>query len=327
MSNTYGGRHPQDPYGQPPQPQAPQPFDPYGPRDPYGRPANPYGRPDYQPQQRPEQVDPQPGVRGRPQGQQHPMPGHEQGYPMPQPGFPEYTDIQAAEPRPDDGPVTVGRAWRWAWGAFGASWGTWVLMSLLLGAAQVAVILLFSPSALAGLMNATDPAAVDAAQAAGRTLAAKGLAAGGTAVCFLLQALLYAGALAATRRRSVALRDFVALRGFGGLVGYAVITGALGFASTVVPMVGWLVQVVFTLLLLPVPFLILKGTGFGRALAGGVGLVLSHLGTALAVFAIFAGLALASLFTCGIGLVVVAPAMLLVGAYLVQRWTGESVHG
>lgn len=322
----------QDPYGQTPQPQAPQPFDPYGPRDPYGRPANPYGRPDYQPQQRPEQRDPQPGVWDAPQGQPAPAPGYPQGYQtpqpgFPQPGFPQYSDLPGAEQVPEDGPVSVGRAWRWAWGAFGTSWGLWVLMSLLLGVAQGAVILVFSPSALAGLMNATDPAALDAAQAAGQTLTAKGLAAAGTGVCFLLQALLYAGALAATRKRSVAFRDFFALRGFGGLVGYAVITGALGFASTVVPMVGWLVQVVFTLLLLPVPFLILKGTGFGRALAGGVGLVLSHLGTALAVFAIFAGLALASLFTCGIGLVVVAPAMLLVGAYLVQRWTGEPVHG
>jgi uncharacterized membrane protein len=177
-----------------------------------------------------------------------------------------------------------------------------------------------------GLMNATDQAAVDAAQAAAATLPAKRLAAVGTAVCFLLQALLYAGALAATRRRKVAFRDFFALRGFGGLVGYAAITGVLGFAGTMIPMVGWLVQVVFTLLLLPVPFLILRGEGFGKALVGGAGLVLSHLGSALAVFAIVAGLVLASLFTCGIGLVVVAPAMLLVGAYLVQRWTGEPVH-
>lgn len=380
MSNTYGGWNPQDPYrarnpedrqgqdanphgqqeppardpyGQEPQPQAPAPFDPYGPRDPYGRPANPYGRPDYQPQQQPEQRDPQPGVWGQPQRGQAPAPGYQQGYQAPQqgyqtpqpgyqaqqpgyqaqqpeysqPGFPQYSDVVGAEHRPDDAePVTVGRAWRWAWSAFGTSWGIWVLMSLLLGVAQLAVILVFSPSVLDGLMNPTDPAAIDAAQAAGQTLAAKGLAAAGTGVCFLLQALLYAGALAATRKRSVGLRDFFALRGFGGLVGYAVITGALGFASTVVPMVGWLVQVVFTLLLLPVPFLILKGVGFGKALAGGVGLVLSHLGTALAVFAIFAGLAVASLFTCGIGLVVVAPAMLLVGAYLVQRWTGESVR-
>jgi uncharacterized membrane protein len=373
MSNTHGGWNPQDPYraqnpdprrgqdanprgqqeppardpyGQEPQPQAPQPFDPYGPRDPYGRPANPYGRPDYQPQQQPEQRDPQPGVWGQPQRQQAPTPGYQQAPPgyqqgyqtpqqgyqtpqpgFPQPGFPQYSDITGAEHRPDDGePPTVGRAWRWAWSAFGTSWGTWVLMSLLLGVAQLAVILVFSPSTLDGLMNATDPAAVDAAQAAGQTLTAKGLAAAGTGVCFVLQALLYAGALAATRKRSVALRDFFALRGFGGLVGYAVITGALGFASTVVPMVGWLIQVVFTLLLLPVPFLILKGAGFGKALAGGVGLVLSHIGTALAVFAIFAGLVVASLFTCGIGLVVVAPAMLLVGAYLVQRWTGESIQ-
>ncbi|WP_129784591.1 hypothetical protein [Promicromonospora panici] len=328
MSNTYGGWNPQDPYGQDPRPQEPQPVDPYGPRDPYGRPANPYGRPDYQPQQQPEQRDPQPGVWGQSQGyQQAPASGYQQGHQTPQPGFPQYSDIQGAEHRPDDGePATVGNAWRWAWSAFGARWGIWVLMSLLLGVAQLAVVLMFSPSALAGLLNATDPAAIDAAQAAGQTLTAKGLAAAGTGICFLLQALLYAGALAATRKRSVRFRDFFALRGFGGLLGYAVITGALGFASTVVPMVGWLVQVVFTLLLLPVPFLILKGVGFGRALAGGAGLVLSHLGAALAVFAIFAGLALASIFTCGIGLVVVAPAMLLVGAYLVQRWTGEPVH-
>lgn len=329
MSNTYGGWNPQDPYGQDPRPQEPQPVDPYSPRDPYGRPANPYGRPDYQPQQQPEQRDPEPGVWGQSQGyQQIPTPSYQQGYQTPQPGFPQYSDIQGSEYRPDDGePATVGRAWRWAWSAFGSSWGIWVVMSLLLGVAQLAVVLVFSPSTLAGLLNSSDPVAIDAAQAAGQTLTAKGLAAAGTGISFLLQALLYAGALAATRTRSVRLRDFFALRGFGGLLGYAVITGALGFASTVVPMVGWLVQVVFTLLLLPVPFLILKGVGFGRALAGGVGLVLSHLGTALAVFAIFAGLAIASIFTCGIGLVVVAPAMLLVGAYLVQRWTGESVHG
>lgn len=337
MSNTYGGWRPQDPSRgqQDPdaqQPQAPQQFDPYGPRDPYGRPANPYGRPDYQPQQQPEQRDPQPGVWGQPQRRQAPAPGYAQGYQQGyqggQPGalppaFPQGS--QAAEPRPDDSPVTVGRAWRWGWSAFGASWGIWVLMSLLLGAAQLAVLLVFSPSVLDGLTNAADPAAVDAARVAGQTLTARALAAAGTGVCFLLQALLYAGALAATSKRTVALRDFFVLRGFGGLLGYAVLTAALGFTSAVVPMVGWLVQVVLTLLLLPVPFLILRGTGFGKALASGVGLVLSHLGTALAVFAIFAGLALASLFTCGIGLVVVAPAMLLVGAYLVQRWTGDPV--
>ncbi|MDR7384603.1 hypothetical protein [Promicromonospora iranensis] len=336
MSNTYGGWNPQDPYrGQNPEsrpeqdpdpgpawPPQPQPFDPYGPRDPYGRPANPYGRPDYQPQQQPEQRDGQPGVWGqfqtRPQAPQ----------PQAAPGVPQYSPVSGAEHRPGaDGPPTIGGAWRWGWGAFGASWGVWVLMSLLLGLAQLAVVLMFSPATVDGIRFATDPAAVDAAQAAGQTLEARGLAAAGTAVCFLLQALLYAGAIAATRTRKVRFRDFFVLRGFGGLVGYAVITGALGFAGSVVPVFGWLVQLVFTLLLLPVPFLLLKGEGFGKALGGGIGLVLSHLGTALAVFGIFAGLALASLFTCGIGLVVVAPAMLLVGAYLVQRWTGETVQG
>jgi uncharacterized membrane protein len=298
MSNTHGGWNPQDG-------QSPQPVDPYGPRDPYGRPANPYGRPDYQPPQ-------------------YPHGGFQQQYPVQQ--VPAYSPVPEQEPQPEQEPPTIGRAWRWAWGAFGTSWGTWVLMSLALGVAQVAVILLASPSTLDGLMNATDQAALDAAQAAGQTLEAKALGAAGTAVSFLLQALLYAGALAATRTCRVRLRDFFLLRGLGGLVGYALITGVIGFVSTAVPLVGGLIQVVCTLLLLPVPFLLLKGQGFGRSLAGGVGLVLSHLGTALTVFVIFAGLALASIFTCGIGLVVVAPAMLLVGAYLVQRWTGETVQ-
>jgi uncharacterized membrane protein len=350
MSNTYGGWTPhdpsrgqrpdprraqdanphaqqgpptRDPYGQAPQPldpygQAPQPLDPYGPRDPYGRPANPYGRPDYRPVQQPEQRDQQPGMWG--QG-----PGYQQ--PQAQQQLPQYSEASGAQNLSDDQPPTIGAAWRWGWSAFGASWGIWVLMSLALGVAQIAVILLFSPSAMDGLMSGNDPAAVDAAQAAGKTLTAQALAAAGTAVCFLLQALLCAGALAATRTRRVVLRDFFLLRGFGGLLGYALITGALGFVSITVPMVGWLVQVVVTLLLFPVPFLILNGVGFGRALAGGVGLVLSHIGTALTFFAIFAGMVVASIPTCLIGLVVVVPAMLLMGAYLVQRWTGDSVQG
>jgi uncharacterized membrane protein len=366
MSNTYGGWNPEDPYrrqnpeprraqdanqhgqqepvrdpyGQDQQPQQPQPFDPYGPRDPYGRPANPYGRPDYQPQQQPERRDPQPGVWGQLQGRpptaqapqpQRSAPGYPQQYQTP-PVPPELPRHSAAAPgsehRPEaSGPPTVGSAWRWGWSAFGASWGRWVLMSLLLGLAQLAVILAFSPSTVDGFVNAADPAAVDAAQAAGQTLTAKGLAAAGTAVCFLLQALLYSGALAATRTRTVRFRDFFAIRRFGGLLAYAVLTGTLGFVSISVPGIGWVVQVVVTLLLLPVPFLLLKGVGFGTALVRGVGLVLSHVGAALAVFGIFAGLALASVITCGLGLVVVAPAMLLVGAYLVQRWTGESVQG
>lgn len=326
MSNTYGGWHPQDPspgqppYGQPPygQQQDPygqapqggqpaQPLDPYGPRDPYGRPANPYGRPDYQPPQ-------------------YPHGGFQQDQAAPPQQPPAYSPVPAGpEPRPDDAPPTIGRAWRWAWGAFGASWGTWVLMSLALGTAQIAVALLFSPSTLDGLMNSTDQAALDAAQAAGQMLEAKALGAAGTAVSFLLQALLYAGALAATRTRTVRIRDFFLLRGFGGLVGYALLAGVIGFVSAAVPVVGGLIQAVCTLLLLPVPFLLLRSVGFGRALGGGVGLVLSHLGTALGVYGIFAGLAVASIFTCGLGLVVVAPVMLLVGAYLVQRWTGETV--
>jgi uncharacterized membrane protein len=365
MSNTYGGWNPEDsyrrqnpesrraqdakahgqqepardPYGQDQRPREPQPFDPYGPRDPHGRPANPYGRPDYQPQQQPEQRDPQPGVwgqfQGRPQPTQAPQPQRsapgsppQHQAPSVEPGLPRYSAASGAEQRPEaGGPPTVGSAWRWGWSAFGASWGTWVLMSLLLGLAQLAVILAFSPSTVDGLVNAADPAAVDAAQAAGQTLTAKALAAAGTAVCFLLQALLYSGALAATRTRTVRFRDFFALRGFGGLLAYAVLTGMLGFVSISVPVLGGVVQVVVTLLLLPVPFLVLKGVGFGKAVARGVGLVLSHAGTTLAVFGIFAGLALASVFTCGLGLVVVIPAMLLVGAYLVQCWTGEPVHG
>ncbi|WP_423463507.1 hypothetical protein ACO229_01610 [Promicromonospora sp. MS192] len=338
MSNTDGGWNPQDPYSQDPysrdrysrdpygqQPRQPEPFDPYGPRDPYGRPANPYGRPDYQPRQPPAQPGQQAWPPEQPPAQQ---PGQQPGRAPGQQGLPQYSAVPDPEPAHGlvEEPPTVGRAWRWAWSAFGASWGTWVLMSVLLGVAQGAVVLVFSPSALDGILNATDPAAVDAAQAAGRTITAKGLAAAGTAVCFLLQALLYAGALAATRNRRVRFRDFFLLRGFGGLLGYAVITGALGFVSTAVPMVGWLVQVVFTLLLLPVPFLLLKGAGFGRALGGGIGLVLAHLPATLGVYAIFAGLGVASVVTCGLGLVVVAPAMLLVGAYLVQRWTGEGVH-
>ncbi|MGI5187420.1 hypothetical protein ACQEVI_04665 [Promicromonospora sp. CA-289599] len=346
MSSTYGGWNPQDPnrgqdpepwraqppqvpqqqtqpsqqgQPQPAQPSQPQPFDPYGPRDPYGRPANPYGRPDYQPLRRPEQQEPQP---------QQPAPPQRYQEPPAQPGPPQYPTASGTERRPDaDGPTTIGNAWRWAWSAFGASWGVWVLMSLLLGLAQVAVLLAFSPSTMAALANSTDPAAVDAALAAGRTLEARGLAAAGTAVGFLLQALLYAGALAATRTRKVRIRDFFVLRGFGGLVGFAVVAGALGFAGTAVPTAGVLVQVVVTLVLVPVPFLLLGGVGFGRAFVRGIGLVLSHLGTAFGVFGIFAGLVIASIPTCGIGLVVVVPAMLLVGAYLVQRWTGETVQG
>jgi uncharacterized membrane protein len=347
MSNTYGGWNPQDPNraqnpepwrAQPPhvpqpqdpqpqqaQPSRPQPFDPYGPRDPYGRPANPYGRPDYQPLQRPEQRDPQPWPQPAP-----PEPAPPQRYQEPpaQPGLPQYPAVSGTERRPDvNEPPTIGNAWRWGWSAFGASWGVWVLMSLLLSLAQVAVLLVFSPSTMDALLHSTDPAAVDAALAAGRTLEARALAAAGTAVGFLLQALLYAGALAATRTRKVRLRDFFVLRGFGGLLGFAVVTGALGFAGTAVPTVGVLVQVVVTLVLLPVPFLLLGGVGFGRALVRGIGLVFSHLGSAFGVVGIFAGLVVASVFTCGIGLVVVVPAMLLVGAYLVQRWTGEAVQG
>jgi uncharacterized membrane protein len=356
MSNTYGGWNPQDPNrgqnpeprrAQPPQvpqqqdpqpqqaqPSQPQPFDPYGPRDPYGRPANPYGRPDYQPLQRPEQQDPQPGEWGSYQGgqwapqPQQPAPPRQYQEPPAQPGLPRYSAVSGTERRPDvDEPPTIGNAWRWAWSAFGASWGVWVLMSMLLGLAQIAVLLVFSPSTMDALTHSTDPAAVDAALAAGRTLEARGLAAAGTAVGFLLQALLYAGALAATRTRRVRIRDFFVLRGFGGLVGFAVVTGALGFAGTAVPTVGVLVQVVVTLVLVPVPFLLLGGVGFGKAFVRGIGLVLSHIGTAFGVFGIFAGLVIASIATCGIGLVVVVPAMLLVGAYLVQRWTGETVQG
>jgi uncharacterized membrane protein len=359
MSNTFGGWTPQDPsrrqrpdplpapdanphaqQGPPtrdPRGQAPQPLDPYGPRDPYGRPANPYGRPDYRPAQQPEQRDQQPGVWGQSQGHHAQAPQYQQpgvwgqgpGYQQPQAQqqLPQYSDASGAHDRSDDQAPTIGAAWRWGWSAFGASWGLWVLMSLALGVAQIAVTLLFSPSAMDILTSANDPAAVDAAQAAGKTLTAQALAAAGTAVCFLLQALLCAGALAATRTRRVVFRDFFLLRGFGGLLGYALLAGALGFVSSTMPMVGWLVQVVVTLLLFPVPFLILDGVGFGRALAGGVGLVLSHIRTALTFFAIFAGLVVASIPTCLIGLVVVVPAMLLMGAYLVQRWTGASVQG
>jgi hypothetical protein len=355
MSNTYGGWNPQDPDPEPrtaqhprvpqvpqqqdPQPQQaqppqPQPFDPYGPRDPYGRPANPYGRPDYQPLRRPEQQDPQPGEWGGYQGGQRApqpqQPAPPQRYPEPpaQPGLPQYPADSGTERRPDvDEPPTIGNAWRWGWSAFGASWGTWVLMSLLLGLAQVAALLAFSPSTMDALASSTDPAAVDAALAAGRTLEARGLVAAGTAVVFLLQALLYAGALAATRTRKVRVRDFFVLRGFGGLVVFAVITGALGFAGTALPVAGVLVQVVLTFVLIPVPFLLLGGVGFGKAFVRGIGLVFSHLGAVVGVLGIFAGLGIASIATCGIGLVVVVPAMLLVGAYLVQRWTGEPVQG
>lgn len=309
MSSTYGGWNPEDPYRE----QDPGALDPYGPRDPYGRPANPYGRPDYYEQQRPQQGLPQQGLPQYVAPVAEPLAGRT-GAPGPDAPVPE-------------APATVGAAWRWAWGAFGASWGTWVLMSIVLGIVQAAVILAFSPSTMAGLLNATDQAAVDAAQAAALTLDAKALGAAGTAVCFLLQALLYAGALAATRTRTVRLRDFFLLRGVLGLIGYAVIVGLLGFIGTAVPMVGLLVQVVFTLLLLPVPFLLLKGIGLGRSIGKGITLVLSHIGAALAVFGIFAGLAIASVFTCGLGLIVVGPVMLLVGAALVERWSSEETQG
>jgi uncharacterized membrane protein len=359
MSNTFGGWTPQDPsrrqrpdplpapdanphaqQGPPtrdPRGQAPQPLDPYGPRDPYGRPANPYGRPDYRPAQQPEQRDQQPGVWGQSQGHHAQAPQYQQpgvwgqgpGYQQPQAQqqLPQYSDASGAHDRSDDQAPTIGAAWRWGWSAFGASWGTWVLMSLLLGLAQVAALLAFSPSTMDALASSTDPAAVDAALAAGRTLEARGLVAAGTAVVFLLQALLYAGALAATRTRKVRVHDFFVLRGFGGLVVFAVVTGALGFAGTALPVAGVLVQVVLTFVLIPVPFLLLGGVGFGKAFARGIGLVFSHLGTVLGVLGIFAGLGIASIATCGIGLVVVVPAMLLVGAYLVQRWTGEPVQG
>lgn len=315
MSDTSGGWYPQDPYGQRPrqQPspsapssQEPGPFDPSGARDPYGRPANPYGRPDYEPWQPPVGPPPSGGVPSYPGG-----PGAAPG----------------AEPAAvPDQPATVGAAWRWAWAAFGRSWGRWVVLTLLAGVAQVAVGLAFSPSTLDMFRNAGDPAAVAAAQAAGQSVDAKALAATGTAIGFLLQALLYAGAVAATHRPKVPVRDFFVLRGAGGLLCYALVVGALGFVGTTVPLVGWAVQVVFLLLLLPVPYLLLDGVGLGTAFGRGIGLVVGHLPVALGVYAIAAGLIVASILTCGLGLIVVVPVMLLLGAYLVRRWTDQPVY-
>lgn len=321
MSDTSGGWNPQDPYGQQPrqQPsppsQEPGPFDPYGPRDPYGRPANPYGRPDYEPWRPPVGPPAPDALPVYPAG-----PGTGDAWPGHAPAVPPE---RAAQPHQ---PATVGAAWRWAWASFGRSWGRWVVLTLLVGGAQLAVGLVFSPSTLDAFRNAGDPAAVAAAQAAGQTVDAKALAATGTAIGFLFQALLYAGAVAATYRRQVAVRDYFVLRGFGGLLCYALIAGALGFVGTAVPMVGWLVQVVFVLLLLPVPYLLLDGAGLGAAFGRGIGLVLGHLPAALGVYAIGAGLVVASVVTCGLGLIVAVPVMLLLGAYLVQRWTDRPVY-
>ncbi|RPF20593.1 hypothetical protein [Myceligenerans xiligouense] len=326
-----GGQNPQDPYG------------PSGgeQQDPYGRPAAGGGQPQ------------SPGGPQEPGGQQPGPPQYGQPqygqpqYGQPQYGQPQYGQYappgyQAQTPVPTGSsvpwaPPSIGESHRYAWQSFGRNAGVWIAMGLLFAAVAATVFVVMNPwipQAFAQLPEVSasgDQSAVTRWQAeftaASMEPMAMLLTTLSTVIVQVMGMTFYAAALASTRKRRIGFGDFFAVRNWGAVLLLALLTVVIGTVLGMLPVLGWLLQIVAGLLLVAAPYFVLaKDLNAFEAITSSVKLVTSHLGIVVLAYLIAVAYSFAAVCTCGLGFLAIGPFSVLFGAHLFRRLQSEPIE-
>ncbi|MBE1877767.1 hypothetical protein [Myceligenerans pegani] len=311
-----GGQNPQDPYGQ----------QPGGQQNPYGPPGADGG----QPQQPPSGSQPEPPQYGQPQ---YGQPQYGQYAP---PGYQAQTPVPMGHSVPW-APPSIGESHRYAWQSFGRNAGVWIVMGLLLVVVGGVVFFVMNPwfgaafAQFPELMESSDPAAItrweEELTSASMEPGAIVFSVISSVILQVLGMTFYAAALASTRKQRIGFGDFFALRNWGGILLLALLMVLISNVVALIPLVGWLIQLVVGVLLVAAPYFVLaKDMNAIQAISSSVRLVTSNLGLVVLAYLIVLGYTFAGACLCLIGLLVVAPFSVIFGAHLFRRLQGEPIE-
>jgi uncharacterized membrane protein len=312
MSENTGGTPPRQP-DEPERPDtpeqpAPDPWRPPSgaPQPPSGQPEQPYGQP-----QQPPTYGQQPPTYGQY------APG---GYPTPPPASPYGYDTGAQY----GGPVSVGRAFSWAWSSFGKSVGAWIGAGIIVFLLSVTVGLIFTPDVRAAVTNFNDPEELTNIMERGLSFGQVLLSAIGTVILFVIGSVAAHGAIAATHRGRAAFADFWALKNVPGIIMLAIVRGAIDLVLAFIPVIGFVVSLVVAFFLaLSLFFVIDKGQDALTAMRSSVQTVSQNLGVSLLTLLAVIAILIVGALLFGIGLIVAVPVAYLTGAFVYRRLINE----
>lgn len=295
--------NPSDPWGG-----NPYPGD-YPPPPGYGPPPGP--PPGYAP---PPGYGPPPGP---PPGYGPPPPGY--GRPTPAPGYPP----QPGYPPPPGQPFDIGDAFRWAWNKFGKDAVPLIVSSLLyfvIGAVLFGLVFVL----MGNTTTTSNPGGFGGSFATGLgTVGTIVLEIVSFAYGTFVQAATLSGILDIADGRPVTIGSFFKPRNFGGVILAALLVGlcsAIGYLLCFIPGLIFTFFAMFT-----IAFVIDRRLEVFAALKASFATVRSDIGGALLSWLVQFLVVLVGAFACGIGLIVAAPAALLIQGYTYRRLSGGSI--
>ncbi|MFV0426442.1 MAG: hypothetical protein ACK5KU_05320 [Beutenbergiaceae bacterium] len=320
----YGQEQQQPGYGQQP-PGYGQQQPAYGQQPGYGQQPPGYGQeqqpPGYgQEQQQPGYGQQQPGYGGEPQ-----QPGYGQG----PSSYGQYGPPSMGAYRSDyDTGVsqfTVGDMVGYSWNAFKSQVGAWILMCLLVGVVVGGLGFIASSSTgafdIPDVTSGSGPLVVPETTFVGQLVSALVSMVSAVVGVFIAQ-----GAIHQVNGRFTGFGSFFQLSYAGPAVIAAVVVSAVNGALGLVPVVGGLISVLWSVLTFFVVVVAVdRGIGIGQAISEGIKVFTSNVGSALLAGLTYFGLTLATLVTCGIAMIVVYPMLVIGTAYAYKSFTGQPI--
>ncbi|MBO0608071.1 proline-rich domain-containing protein [Myceligenerans salitolerans] len=311
------GHNPQDPYGQQPE---------GGRQNPYGPPDASGGQP--QPPSGPREPGTDrsgPPRYGQPQYGQYAPPGYQAQTPVPTGHSVPWA------------PPSIGESHRYAWQSFGRNAGVWIVMALLFAAVAIVVFLVMNPwfsqalGQLPRLAESNDQAAIARWQTEFTAASAEPMAVVLSSLSSVIMQVLgmtfYAAALASTRKQRIGFGDFFALRNWSGILLLAVLMVVVTSVVSIVPLLGWLLQIVAGVLMIAAPYFVLaKDMNAIEAITSSVKLVTANLGIVVLAYLVVVGYSFAAACTCGLAFLAVGPFSVLFGAHLFRRVQAEPIE-
>ncbi|MGN8246173.1 hypothetical protein ACTHAM_003308 [Cellulomonas soli] len=308
MSENTGGTPPQDDVPEPTTPQVPVP--PTPPVPPTGAVPPPPGAYPPPPGAYPPPATPygQPGQPG-PGGYQAPPPG---AYPPPAGGY------QGAP----SSTQPIGEALTYGWNKFTQNGGTFIVAGLIwiLGAFVVWGILF---GILGGL---TAVGGDNGFVGTGVSVLWSLLAALGSLLFFVVEAMFIRAALEVTYGRRIELSTFFNFADLGPIVITALLFAAISFVLSFIPFFGTLVSIAVNFFLFFTLFFVIdKKLPPIDAFKASVALVQANLSSAVLFYLLVVVIVGAGAALCGLGLFVAVPVALVASAFFYRRLLGENV--
>jgi uncharacterized membrane protein len=222
--------------------------------------------------------------------------------------------VPAAAPSPTE-PFGLG------WKAFTSEGGVFVgaaIIWVIIGAVVVGIT-----SAIAAAGGGSDAAAITARFSGVGGALLSGVFA---LVAALIQAVFVRVALEVTRGRRAGFADFFTFTDAGPVVITALILAVVNLVLGFIPFFGNLLSLVVSFLTMFVYYVLLdRKVAPVDAIRASIQLVSGNLGTVVLFFLITVAIWIGAAITCGLGLIVAVPWVLLSTTYLYRRLNGEQV--